>query len=92
MCKNEVDEFMGENDVGNSENEDYENEPNENPVTVIKNICPVCYNASINAAIMPCGHTFCIDCNNSVVDHTVLNHCPECRGQVVSIIYLFGLD
>ena len=28
----------------------------------------------------------------SNVDHTVLNHCPECRGQIVSIIHLFGLD
>ena len=74
-----------------SENEDdIENQENANENR--RNICPVCFYRTKNAAITPCGHTLCLDCGNRIATQPTMNHCPECRGPIGSIMQLFGLN
>jgi len=41
-------------------------------------LCPVCFDNTVNTCLVPCGHTFCMDCTGR--DMRVL--CPVCRSAV----------
>ena len=49
-------------------------------------ICPICSDANINVAFVPCGHTFCSLCASRLRRS---GNCPICRVQVQSEIRIY---
>jgi hypothetical protein len=47
-------------------------------------MCPICLGDSVNMAIVPCGHTFCITCARRMV-----HECGVCRGKIRDRMKLF---
>lgn len=60
-----------------------ENE-HDNPDNENKILCNICCEKKIEYCVNPCGHCFCVDCNNQM-----LNNCHTCRGFVNSKIKIF---
>lgn len=46
--------------------------------------CPICFNASVSHAYIPCGHTVCTDCSSR---NTM--HCHSCRSFINGILKLY---
>ena len=56
-------------------------------------MCPICMLTPRNAVINPCGHSACFQCAHTL--HNMNwpgNKCHECRGQIISIIRVFGMN
>ena len=65
--KNVINGFPEDDDFSENE-DDIENQENANENR--RNICPVCFDRTKNAAITPCGHTLCLrlrqqNCNSA---------------------------
>ncbi|KAL8625680.1 hypothetical protein ACOMHN_043955 [Nucella lapillus] len=57
------------------------------------NLCPVCLTSSRNAAIIPCGHSACIHCADTIWKMVPPgNKCHECRGPIANVVRVFGMS
>ncbi|KAL8593894.1 hypothetical protein ACOMHN_048331 [Nucella lapillus] len=57
------------------------------------NLCPVCLTSSRNAVIIPCGHSTCIHCADTIWKMVPLgNKCHECRGPIANVVRVFGMS
>ncbi|XP_068557994.1 E3 ubiquitin/ISG15 ligase TRIM25-like isoform X2 [Cebidichthys violaceus] len=57
-------------------------------------MCPVCQDIFNNPRQLPCGHTMCLVCLNTVMDHSDAFRCPDCRadfGPVFGVYRSFAL-
>lgn len=52
-------------------------------VKPIANACAVCYDRQVDGCLIPCGHTFCMVCSDT------LNQCPMCNTGVQSRVKIF---
>lgn len=47
-------------------------------------MCKICFEARINAVLIPCGHAcLCVHCTNG------LSHCPVCRGAIAQCVKMY---
>jgi len=56
------------------------------------NPCTICFSATVNTVVVPCGHTFCAEClktHTGITSHSHPGKCPTCRGKVERTIKLF---
>ena len=56
------------------------------------NPCTICFSATVNTVVVPCGHTFCAECLKTHIgtaSHSHSGKCPTCRGKVERTIKLF---
>ena len=69
------------------DNQDAENGPDVNG-----NACPICLVNARNAVMVPCGHSACFDCANTVMRMPPpRNKCGECRMQIQNTVRVFGM-
>jgi hypothetical protein len=50
--------------------------------------CAVCFGDIVDAAIIPCGHTFCLQCAENVLS-LPKQECHSCRGLATGVLSLF---
>eukprot|EP01119_Soliformovum_irregulare_P019832 TRINITY_DN635_c0_g1_i2.p1 TRINITY_DN635_c0_g1~~TRINITY_DN635_c0_g1_i2.p1 ORF type:complete len:294 (+),score=44.88 TRINITY_DN635_c0_g1_i2:76-957(+) len=62
--------------------------PPSEPIEEDDNTCKICFEASINAVLIPCGHlALCITCANSLQQTSA--NCPICRAHVHTVVQTF---
>ena len=55
-------------------------------------VCPICLLTPRNAVLNPCGHSACYGCADTVWKMDAPgNKCHECRGEIMSVIRVFGM-
>lgn len=45
--------------------------------------CAICRERSVGCALVPCGHTFCLDCSK------FFRSCPNCRSPITQVMKIF---
>lgn len=64
--------------------EQTEDNPNKPEADVEKDVCKVCWDATINCVLLECGHMCaCINCSKKLME------CPICRQHVVRCVHVF---
>ena len=54
------------------------------------NPCPICYNNERNMAFIPCGHTVCKKCSNTLMNQDGnIEKCPICRKTIIDTLYIY---